>query len=100
MHGTTDKEVAAKIQGALDDQARSLYNTFQTSLHFILTHHHNLFTCQSLEQHLRLDFDSLSCWLWSVEDAQQALLCHDNQQSLHASQFFAAFYRAEQYHPT
>jgi hypothetical protein len=64
---------------------------------FILLHtssSHVTITFRSLEQRLRLDYDSLSCWLWSVEDAQQALLHHSNQQRLHASRFFAPFYLA------
>ncbi len=96
VHGATDQEVAAKIRGTLDDQARSLYNTFHTSSHFILPRHHYLFTSRSLEQRLRLDFDSLSCWIRSVEDAQQALLHHNNQQRINASRFFAPFYIAGQ----
>jgi hypothetical protein len=36
------------VHGAMD--AKSLYNTFRTSPHFILTHHQYLFTCRSLEQ--------------------------------------------------
>ncbi len=98
MHGATVQEVAAKIQGALDDQARLLCNTFHTSLYFILPCHLYLFTSHSLEQHLKLDYDSLS--LWFIEDAKQALLHHDNQQRLHAARFFAPFYIAGQHHFT
>jgi hypothetical protein len=96
VHGATDQEIATKIRGTLDDQARSFYNTFHTSPQFILPCHHYLFTSRSLEQRLRLDFDSLSCWIRSVEDAQQALLHHNNQQRINASRFFAPFYTAGQ----
>jgi hypothetical protein len=94
VHGATDQEVAAKLRQTLDDQARSLYHTFHTSPHFILPRHHYLFTSRTLELRLRLDYDSLSCWLNSVTDAQQALLHHNNQQSINASRFFAPFYLA------
>ncbi len=47
VHGATDEEVTAKIRGALDDRAKSLYNSFWTSPHFILTCHHYLFTCRN-----------------------------------------------------
>ncbi len=94
MHGATDQEVAAKLRQTVDDQARSLYHTFHTSPHFILPRDHYLFTSRTLEQRLRLDYDSLSCWLRSVTDAQQALLHYNNQQSVNASRFFAPFYLA------
>jgi hypothetical protein len=94
VHGATDQEIAAKIRSTLEDTARSLYRTFQTSPHFILPRHHYLFTSRSMAQRLRLDYDSLSCWIHSVEDAQQALLHHENQQRTYSSRFFAPFYAA------
>ncbi len=61
VHGATEAEITAKIRSALDDQARSLYTTFQTSPHFILTCHHYLFTCRSLH-HLFCWSESPSYW--------------------------------------
>jgi hypothetical protein len=36
VHGATDQEIMAKLRGALEDHARSLYQTFQSFPHFIL----------------------------------------------------------------
>jgi hypothetical protein len=78
VHGASDQEVAAN-------------SIFRTTSHFLLPRHRYLFKCRTLEQRLRLDFDSLSCWIRSVEDAKQALIHHENQQHLYSSRFLLPF---------
>ena len=94
VHGATDQEMADKIRNAATTKVTSLYSTFYTTPHFILPRHRYLFTSKTLEQRLRLDTDSLNCWLRSVEDATQALIHHENQQRLQATHFFAPFLEA------
>jgi hypothetical protein len=58
----------------MDGTTYILHVEILSSPHSILPCHHYLFTSRSLAQRLRLDYDSLSCWIRSVEEAQQALL--------------------------
>jgi hypothetical protein len=92
VHGATDQEKAAKIKQDIDQQVRDLYSSFQNNPDFILTRHQYLFTSKSLEQRLRLDIDSITCWIRSVESAQQDLTHHNTNIRLQSSRFFAPFY--------
>ncbi len=94
VHGATDQEMADKIKGKTIDKVKSLYTTFQSTPQFILPRHHYLFTTRTLDQRLRLDIDSLNCWVRSVEDAIQTLHHQEIQQRLHSTRFFAPFYAA------
>jgi hypothetical protein len=78
VHGSNDQGIAAKIRKASTDKVREYYNTFRTAPTFIRTRHKYLFTSRSLDQRLKLDIDSLNCWIRSVEDAIQALIHHNN----------------------
>jgi hypothetical protein len=91
-HGKTDQEIAAKIKESINSKVKELYTKFQTNPSFILSRHHYLFTSRSLEQRLRLDIDSLTCWLSSVDSAQQDLAHHTNNLRLQSERFFAPFY--------
>jgi hypothetical protein len=92
VHGTTNQEKAAKIKQSIDQQVRDLYSSFQNNPNFILTRHQYLFTSKSLEQRLKLDIDSITCWIRSVESAQQDLAHHNTTIRLQSSRFFAPFY--------
>jgi hypothetical protein len=92
VHGKTDQEIAAKIRETSHNQVRDLYTQFQTNPTFILSCHHYLFTSRSLEQRLKMDIDSITCWLRSVEDAKRALEYHNTQLRLQSNTFFAPFY--------
>jgi hypothetical protein len=94
LHGATDQEMADKIRNVATTKATCLYSTFHATPHFILPRHKYFFTSKTLEQRLRLDIDSLNCWLRSVEDATQALIHHENQQRLQSNHFFAPFLEA------
>ena len=92
VHGATDQEKAARIKQAIDQQVRDLYSSFQNNPEFILTRHQYLFTNKSIEQRLQLDIDSITCWIRSVESAQQDLAHHNTTIRLQSSRFFAPFY--------
>jgi hypothetical protein len=94
VHGSNDKEIAAQIKKASTDKVKEYYHTFRTTPNFILSRHQYLFTSRTLDQRLKLDIDSLNCWIRSVEDAIQALQHHNNQQRLHSARFFAPFFVA------
>jgi hypothetical protein len=76
VHGSNDQEMAAKIRKASANKVKEYYNTFKTTPTFILSHHKYLFTGCSLDQHLKLDIDSINCWMRYIDDAIQALLHH------------------------
>jgi hypothetical protein len=92
VHGKTDQEIATKLRESSLNQVQNLCTMFQTNSNFILSRHHYLFTTRSLEQHLHMDIDSLTCWLRSGEDAKQALVSHNTQLLLQSNPFFAPFY--------
>jgi hypothetical protein len=94
VHGSNDQEMAEKIKKAATDKITDFYNTFRTTPNFILSRHRYLFTSRTLDQRLKLDIDSLNCWIRSVEDAIQALQHHNNQQRLQSDRFFAPFFAA------
>jgi hypothetical protein len=91
VHGSNDQEMAAIIKKASTNKVREYYNTYRTTPTFILPHHHYLFTSCSLDQRLKLDIDSLNCWICSVENAIQALIHHNNQQIQQSAHYFAPF---------
>jgi hypothetical protein len=96
VHGTTAQEVAARMKDSIHSQVHGFYAMFQTNPNFILTRHHYLFTSRSLEQRLLLDTDSITCWIRSVQDAQQALESHNTNLRLQPNRFFAPFYEIGQ----
>jgi hypothetical protein len=86
--------MAAIIKKPSTDKVRECYEAYQTNPTFILPHHQYLFTSRSLDQRLKLDIDSLNCWIRSVEDAIQALLHHNNKQKQRSARYFAPFFAA------
>ena len=94
VHGSTAQEMADIIKKASTDKVREYYGTYRTNPTFILPRHQYLFTSRSLDQRLKLDIDSINCWIRSVEDAIQALLHHNNQQRQHTARYFAPFFAA------
>ncbi len=96
VHGSTDQEAAAIIMSTLHNKVKNLYTSFQDNPHILLPRHQYLFLSRPLAQQLKLDIDSINCWIRSVEIAQQALLQHNiflQEQSQH---FFAPFLAAGQ----
>jgi hypothetical protein len=94
VHGATDKEQADKIKEQTATKVRDFYTKFRSTPSFILQRHHYLFTSRTLSQRLKLDIDSMVCWIRSVEDAIQALRHHEQQQRNHSSRYFAPFLAA------
>ncbi len=92
IHGATDQEMAGKIREQTATKMRIFYSRFHTTPCFILQRHHYLFTSRTLQQRLKLDIDSMNCWIQSVEDAIQALRHHEQQQRDHSSRYFAPFF--------
>jgi hypothetical protein len=89
------KLIAAKIRETSHNQVRDLYTQCQTNPTFILSRHHYLFISRSLEQCLRMDIDSITCWLRSVEDAKRALEYHNTQLRLQSNPFLPPFMPSE-----
>lgn len=99
VHGATDQEKADKIIEQTATKVREFYSKFTTTPTFILQRHHYLFTSRTLSQRLKLDIDSMNCWIRSVEDAVQALRHHEQQQRAHSSRYFAPFFVAGHLQP-
>jgi hypothetical protein len=100
VRGSNDQEMAAIIKKASTNKVREYYNTYRTTPTFILRCHHYLFTSRSLDQRIKLDIDSLNCWIRSVEDAIQALIHHNNQQIQQSAHYFAPFLAARRHNQT
>lgn len=59
--GADAQEMAAIILRDLQAQLKTLYEEFETNPNIILSQHHCLFTCHTLDQWLKLNYDSLTC---------------------------------------
>jgi hypothetical protein len=88
VHGATGREIANKIKSITTDKVQSFYSTFRQTPHFVFPRLHCLFPSRTLARCLRLDIDSLNCWVRSVEDAVQTTLHHETQQRLNSTCFF------------
>jgi hypothetical protein len=73
VHGETVEDQAAVILQQLHDKAQAYYASYQEDNNFVLPRHQHLFTHRTLEQHLRLSFDHLACWIRSVEEAKTVI---------------------------
>jgi hypothetical protein len=89
VHGRNGEETAARLLRDLHEEVRQLYDTFQANPAFLLPRHHYLFTNRSLDQRLRMPYDNITCWLRSVEEAQQALNLHESILRNNYSRFFS-----------
>jgi hypothetical protein len=85
VHGATDQEVAEKIRAEFTAKVTSLYAEYKANHNIILPKHKYVFTRHTLEKRLRLDIDSIQCWLRSVDDAKQAIIHHDTQCCLNSA---------------
>ncbi len=92
VHGKDVEEAAARILQELQDVVRQLYESFDTNPAIRLPRHHYLFTTRSLEQCLQMPYDNITCWLHSVEEAQQALALHESLQHRNSSRFFPQYH--------
>ena len=94
VHGATDQEIADKIRHQTATKIKEFYNKYNNTPNFILQRHNYLFTSRPLLQRLKMDIDSMHCWIRSVEDAVQELHHHEQRQREHSSRYFAPFFAA------
>jgi hypothetical protein len=69
VHGAMVEEVVSTQLSALHDKVTQMYWQYQETPSCILPHHEYLFTKCSLEHRLKMSYDSITCWIRSVEEA-------------------------------
>ena len=72
VHGTSKEERAEKELISLQSQVEQQYRLYETDKFLISPQFTSLFTKKTLKERLQMGRDSLSSWLWTVEEAK----CH------------------------
>ncbi len=67
---------------------RTLYDEHQSNPNIILPRHQHLFTSRTLDQRLQHNYDNITCWIRSVNEAKLALAHHVQQLRVQSSSFF------------
>jgi hypothetical protein len=91
VHGSNDEEAAAITMSKHHNIVKNLYNSFYDNPHILLPCHQHLFPSRPLAQWLKLNIDSLTCWIPSVEITEQTLLQHSTLLKEQSQHFFASF---------
>ncbi len=73
VHGMTVDEVVSTQMSLLHEKVTCFYNQYTKNPSYVLPHHEYLFTQCTLEYHLQMSYDSITCWLQSVEEARHIL---------------------------
>ncbi len=82
LHGQTIAETERQELGDLHQQITSAYEEYGNDPFIIPRHLSSLFTYRTLHQRLKLDVDSLKCWLhsvWEAKLAQQQSQCRHSE---------------------
>jgi hypothetical protein len=76
IYGKTTDEAVSNQMSILHNNVRSLYQQYNDNPQFILPRHAYLFTQRTLEQRLNMSYDSITCWLRSVDESRMILTFH------------------------
>jgi hypothetical protein len=88
VHGASVDDQANILLGHLHQRVHDYYHKFQLDQTFLLPRHHYLFQRRTLDQCLAHSYDHIKCWLDSVEEAEQVLAHHVQQQHAISDLFF------------
>jgi hypothetical protein len=88
VHGETGKEQARVLQSSIHSQVTQLYCKFQDNPSFILARHQYLFETKTLAERPCMSYDSLSCWLRSVQKAVKVKDFQDTVERKNAARVF------------
>jgi hypothetical protein len=67
------EESADRIMSNLHNKVRHHYAEYNYNATYVLPHHRYLFTQRTLDQWLLHSYDSLTCWLQSIEEDKAIL---------------------------
>ncbi len=84
LHGATAEEHSQKILQDQHDSIVSHYSAFSSNPAYLLPWHHHLLMTHTLQQHVKMSYNTGHCWLRSVEEAR----LHDQLLQEAASQHF------------
>lgn len=79
VHRLTVDDIVSTQMRLLHNKVKTHYNEYHRSPSCVLPRHEHLFTQRSLNQRLQLSYDSIKCWLRSVDEARNILefqQCH------------------------
>jgi len=88
VHGASAEETAQRILSGLRDQVLQHYTRFNADNSYVLARHRYLFQSRTQYQRLSMSYDSLKCWLRSVDEAQELQASHIASQQANATLFF------------
>jgi len=88
VHGASAEETAQRILSGLRDQVLQHYTRFNADNSYVLARHRYLFQSRTQDQRLSMSYDSLKCWLHSVDEARELQAFHIASQQANASLFF------------
>jgi hypothetical protein len=85
-----DKAVSTQLS-ILHNKVTYQYQQYQNISSYVLPRHEYLFTQRSLDYRLKMSYDSISCWLWSVEEACHILMTQQRHLQETATVIFQTF---------
>ncbi len=91
VNGDTVEETVSAQLNLLHGKVTHHYNQYQESTAYVLPCHEYLFTQRSLEDCLKMSYDSITPWLRSVSEAHQILAFQQSHLQETAASFFRLF---------
>lgn len=91
VHGATVDEAVSTQMSLLHEKVTSLYNKYTENPSYVLPRHEYLFTQRTLQYRLQMSYDSINCWLRSVEEARNILEFQERHLQETAATFFRLF---------
>jgi hypothetical protein len=91
IYGSTTDEAVSHQMSILHSKVRNLYQQYHEDHQIILPRHAYLFTHRSLEQCLNMSYDSITCWLRSVDESRMILATQLRHMQVTAATMFNMF---------
>jgi hypothetical protein len=91
VHGATVEETAHNRMLEVHTNVTDLYNKYTEDPSFVLPRHEYLFTQRTLQYRLQMSYDSIICWIRSVEEACNILDFQERNLRETAQTFFRLF---------
>jgi hypothetical protein len=90
VHGSTIEETVRLQMATLHDKVQQHFAAFVENPSYVLQRHQ--LTQKPLEARLKMSYDSIQCWIRSVDEARQVLQHHDAPLRQSSVPFFQSFH--------
>jgi hypothetical protein len=91
IHGATVEETVNNRMLELHEKVTAMYNKYTEDPSFVLPRHEYLFTQRTLQYRLQMSYDSIICWIRSVEEPRNILDFQERNLRETAQTFFRLF---------